>query len=36
MEREETGPEFETRALNVARSIHDPLGLQGAVMHGGA
>lgn len=35
MEREETGPEFETRALNVARSIHDPLGLQGAVMHGG-
>ncbi|MFD6567981.1 NACHT domain-containing protein [Micromonospora profundi] len=28
----ETGPEFEIRALNVARAIHDPLFLQGSVM----
>ncbi|WP_411698778.1 NACHT domain-containing protein [Conyzicola sp.] len=32
----ELGPDFEVRALAVARSIHDPLGLQGSVMYKGA
>ncbi|TDB96322.1 NACHT domain-containing protein [Micromonospora fluostatini] len=32
MTSSETGQEFEVRALNVARAIHDPLFLQGAVM----
>jgi hypothetical protein len=31
----ETGPEFEVRARNVAHAIHDPLGVQGAVMFQG-
>ncbi|RFU36841.1 NACHT domain-containing protein [Actinomadura logoneensis] len=32
---EETGSEFEARALAVARAIHDPMGTQGSVMYGG-
>lgn len=32
----DTGPDFETRALAVARAIHDPAGSQGAVMFEGA
>ncbi|MGA4543133.1 NACHT domain-containing protein [Uniformispora flossi] len=32
---DESGSEFELRALNVARAIHDPFGLQGAIMHRG-
>ncbi len=31
----ESGPEFEARGLDLARSIHDPTGTQGSVMHGG-
>ena len=31
----ETGPEFEVNALQLARAIHDPLGLQGALMFEG-
>jgi hypothetical protein len=35
MNSNETGLEFENRARNVARAIHDPMGLQGAVMFQG-
>lgn len=31
----ESGPDFEQRGLNLARSLHDPMGIQGAVMHNG-
>ncbi|MYQ53584.1 MULTISPECIES: NACHT domain-containing protein [unclassified Streptomyces] len=32
---DESGHDFELRALEVARAIHDPHGLQGAIMHKG-
>ena len=32
---DETGPEFEDRARNIARAIHDPFGMQGSVMFQG-
>ncbi|GAA3826152.1 hypothetical protein GCM10022226_53620 [Sphaerisporangium flaviroseum] len=32
---DETGPEFEIRALNIARAIHDPNHLQGAIIYKG-
>lgn len=32
---EESGQEFELRALNIARAIHDPSGAQGSTMHAG-
>ncbi len=31
----ETGPEFEQRGLVLARALHDPMGIQGAVMYAG-
>jgi hypothetical protein len=31
----ENGPEFELRGILLARALHDPLGVQGAVMHKG-
>ncbi|MFE6446946.1 NACHT domain-containing protein [Nocardiopsis dassonvillei] len=36
IDHEENGFDFEARALHAARSIHDPLGLQGAAMHNGS
>ncbi|MEU8765108.1 NACHT domain-containing protein [Streptomyces sp. NPDC048659] len=32
---DETGPQFEKRALAAAKAIHDPMGIQGPVMHRG-
>ncbi|MGW9497836.1 NACHT domain-containing protein [Streptomyces prasinus] len=32
---DETGPQFEKRALAAAKAIHDPMGVQGPVMHRG-
>lgn len=32
---DESGHEFEIRGLSIARSIHDPYGLQGSIMHRG-
>ena len=31
----ESGPDFERRGLNLARALHDPMGVQGAIMHAG-
>lgn len=31
----ESGADFEQRGLNLARALHDPMGIQGAVMHEG-
>ncbi|MDG9702677.1 NACHT domain-containing protein [Streptomyces sp. DH37] len=35
MYEDETGPQFEKRALAAAKAIHDPMGIQGPVMHRG-
>ncbi|MEU8772524.1 NACHT domain-containing protein [Streptomyces sp. NPDC048606] len=35
MYEDETGPEFEKRALSAAQAIHDPMGTQGPIMHKG-
>ncbi|MBK3578552.1 NACHT domain-containing protein [Streptomyces sp. MBT65] len=35
MYEDETGPQFEKRALAAAKAIHNPLGTQGPVMHRG-
>lgn len=35
MDTDETGPEFEVRALRIARAIHDPGNLQGPIIYQG-
>ncbi|MDN3356810.1 NACHT domain-containing protein [Actinomadura sp. DC4] len=35
MDTDETGPEFEIRALRIARAIHDPGSLQGPIIYQG-